>query len=259
MIKHLISIFRSRTEILVWLQIPLTLITIWALMQNYPIYYWIASLLMYVAIGCLGISIMYHRYLTHKSFEFKPYLKWLEYPFSILGALAGTGSTIGWVAVHKQHHRYSDRRGDPHSPEVLGWKTLFTRYDFEWNKWPIRDLITNKFHRLLHEYYYLWLSLIALVLYLISPIILLFGLLIPACIAIWMSTVSNYVNHKYGYINFKTPELSKNNWIMAILTFGEGWHNNHHAKSKSYSFSYKKHEVDLSGLMIKYLLASVRN
>lgn len=250
-----IALFRSRTEVLVWLQIPFTLVTLALMFMGFDWQWWTLSLGMYALIGCLGISICYHRHLTHGAFEFRRGLRWLIYPLTWLGALAGTGSSIGWVAVHRQHHKHADTEGDPHSPAVSGWKTLLTTYSFDWNKWAIRHLITDPFHRLLHEYYHLWLVLWMIGLYLINPMLVLFGFLVPATISIWVSTVSNYVNHRWGYRNFETRDHAKNLWINALFTFGEGWHNNHHARPRAWNFGHKWWEIDLGAQVIKLLKA----
>jgi len=225
----------SNTEFLPYIQLAAT-----ALVAAFVIFYpqshagWLTAVLMYAAIGCFGISIGYHRLLTHKSFKTT---KFWEYFCALWGTLAFTGSAIGWVGMHRDHHKYSDKPGDPHSPVVRSWRMLVAAYDYAPDKWKIRHLIFDKFHVFIHTWYFglllawtaFWFSLggIALAMYVV---------IIPAVISVWVSTTSNYMNHKWGYRNFETTDNSRNLWFNAVFTFGEGWHNNHHARPGNYDF-----------------------
>jgi fatty-acid desaturase len=245
------NIFTSNTRALPYIQIGLTiLVGIFCLLVPQSLLGWGISVLIYTLIGCLGISIGYHRLLTHKSFKTS---KFWERICTAFGALAFTGSSIGWVGMHRQHHKYSDKSGDPHSPSVQGTKMLVASYDFDPNKWTVRYLITDKFHTILHKYYFAillaWIAFFSL----FGVSTLFYVVLIPAMISIWVSTISNYVNHKWGYRNFKTSDESRNLWINAIFTFGEGWHNNHHAQPGNYSFKVKWWELDAGGAIIKLI------
>lgn len=247
-----INYIRSNTTYLPYLQILISLISLCGIIIFPSWQLLVISIGMYCLIGCFGISIGYHRYLSHKSFEFKSsILKW----FCIAsGCLAGTGSPIGWVAVHREHHRHSDRPGDPHSPHTIGLKSFIAKYEYQWNKWPIRDLISNRTHRFIHDYYFLllasWIGFWAC----LGLDLMIYVALLPMAISIWASTISNYINHKYGYKNYNTVDQSKNCWYTAILTFGEGWHNNHHARPKDYNFGKKPWEIDLGAVLITGIL-----
>lgn len=208
------------------------------------------SLFVYFLTGCLGITITFHRYLSHKSFKMS---KPMEYLLSILGALGGTGSPLGWVAVHKHHHKYSDRAGDPHSPRQYGWRILFSTYKFEFDKWQVRHLICDPFHLALHNYYHLWILLWAGALWFISAKLLIFGFIVPVTIQLWASNLSNWGNHLFGYRNFATPEYSTNAWWLAAITWGEGWHNNHHRYPNRWNFRHKWWEIDISSWVIRLL------
>lgn len=242
MMKHLIS----NTAFLPYIQIALTILTIlFAIFTPQSPLLWAMSFAIYAVIGCFGISIGYHRMLTHKSFKTS---RFWEIVCTVIGALAFTGSSIGWVGVHRDHHRYSDKKGDPHTPKLYGWKMLIAKYDFTPNKWAVRYLITDSFHSFIHRYYF---GLVALWVLFWS----LFGLamhvaIIPAVISIWVSTISNYANHKWGYKNYETKDDSRNLWINAIFTFGEGWHNNHHARPSRYDFGVKWWEFDPAARII---------
>ena len=247
-----LSLVRSNTTYLPWLQIILTLTAVVGVLIWPNTVLFLCSILLYCLIGCFGISIGYHRYLSHRSFEFKR--DFLQWPCIFVGCLAGTGSPRGWVAVHREHHRHSDRQGDPHSPHLIGYKSLIAQYTYKWNKWPIRDLISNPIHRFIHDYYFVllaaWFSIWAV----ISLELMIYIVVVPMVLAIWASTVSNYINHKFGYKNHTTVDESGNCWYTAFLTFGEGWHNNHHARPKDYQFGKKWWEIDLGALVISRLL-----
>ena len=242
--------FRSNTIYLPYIQFFTTMVMILTLLFNFDLYWLMASLLMYCLVGCFGISIGFHRYLTHRSFELR--YNWFKWPLLFLGCLAGTGSPIGWVAVHKEHHRRSDRVGDPHSPHLLGNKSLVAKYSYRWDKWPIRNLIVNPIHRIIHDQYFLLLLAWIILACLIDINIALYMVIIPMALSIWASTISNYLNHYYGYRTYRTNDESKNLWVTAYLTFGEGWHNNHHAHANEYRFGKKYWEWDLGAWFIEH-------
>ena len=246
------NIFTSNTKYLPYIQVIATLsVILFSIFFPQTSTMWALSVLIYAIIGCFGISIGYHRFLTHKSFKLNKY--W-EIFCTICGSLAFTGSSIGWVGVHRQHHRYSDRPGDPHSPVQHGVKMLIANYDFDANKWAVRSLITDKFHVFLHRYYFaLLLGWLAFWLVIFGISAAFYIVLIPAVISVWISTISNYMNHRWGYRNYDTTDKSTNNWINAIFTFGEGWHNNHHARPGSYTFKKNWWEIDLGAIVIDFI------
>lgn len=244
--------FRSNTLYLPFIQILLTVVSAITLIYFYDPYWLAVSVVMYFMIGCLGISIGYHRYLSHRAFVLKH--TWMEWPLLWLGCLAGTGSPTGWVAVHREHHRKSDKPGDPHSPHTIGLKSLIAKYQYKWDKWPIRDLILDRNHRFVHDYYFLLLFVWFLFALAQDINLALYGVIIPMCFTIWASTLSNYSTHKFGYVTYKTKDQSKNFWVTAYLTFGEGWHNNHHAHSKNYQIGEKWWELDLGAWIIRNFL-----
>lgn len=232
------------------LQILTTIVTICLIFYGFEIEWWALSIFVYFCTGCLGITITYHRYLAHKAFKMP---KVFEYLFSLFGAFGGTGSTIGWLAVHNVHHKFSDLDKDPHSPHLLGLRLLLTNYNYKFNPRDAKPLLRDKFHIFLHQYYNLILLIWALFLFALDYKLLLFVFIVPICFQIWASNISNYANHMFGYQNIKTGEGSKNTWWVSAITWGEGWHNNHHAEPWNYSFQKKWWEIDISGYII-YLL-----
>ena len=199
-----------------------------ALLNPAPTEYWLLSLFGYFLITCLGITVTFHRLLTHKSYKlWKP----LEYLFSYFGNLGCTGSSVGWVFVHREHHKYADKTGDPHSPVVLGPLGAFIGdYTGKFNKWSVKDIINDPVQRFMHENYMAIVIATGLLLYAINSLLLVYLLLIPIFFNTIASRLSNWIDHdpKFGVQCLNTKDQSHNVWWWALLTFGEGWHNNHH-------------------------------
>lgn len=206
------------------------------------------TLITYFAFSCLGITVTFHRYLTHRSFRFR--WKWMEKLFILFGSLAGTGSAIGWVAVHKSHHKHSDTDSDPHGP-MTGWRNFFNDYDDDVDYRSVRHLLRDPYLRRLHKYGW-WIMLVFYAtLFMIGglPALVFIGLL-PQTMTILISASCNYFAHLYGYQSYETGDNSRNTWWLAIPTWGDSWHNNHHAKPNLYSFRHKWWEFDISGSII---------
>ena len=209
----------------------------------------------YFLYGCLGIVVTFHRLLTHQSFKTHPIF---EKIFSILGCLAGTGSSIAWVAIHINHHLKSDKPEDPHSPYYKGYKIFFLDYESEVNtmtKWKMKEIITDKFHQFLHRFYFLIIITWVAILYMIGGFYLLtFFYFVPLFITAFMSNIVNYIGHKPNWLGgFRTYNLadqSTNNWIFAIPSWGETWHNNHHRFPRNYSCGQGRWQIDISAMII---------
>lgn len=242
------KLLMSNTKALPYIQVALSiLVVVFSIFYPQTLWLWVVSFFIYALIGCFGISIGFHRLLTHKSFKTT---KFWERFCTLFGVLAFTGSSIGWVGVHRQHHKFSDKPGDPHSPKVSGVKMLIANYDFDPNRWTVRYLITDEFHLFIHKYYFGLVALWAIFWSFFGLAALMHIVIIPGVISIWVSTISNYMNHKWGYKNFITTDDSRNLWINAIFTFGEGWHNNHHAHPGRYNFGVKWWEFDPAAKII---------
>jgi stearoyl-CoA desaturase (delta-9 desaturase) len=212
----------------------------------------------YFMYGCLGVVVTYHRYLTHKSYQTHPFLIKL---FSVLGCFGGTGSPLAWVAIHLNHHLKSDKPNDPHSPHYKGLRIFALEYEHEVDsntKWRMRDLIVDPFQQFLHRYYFLIIAAWSVTLYFIGGLYLVIFLhWAPAVVTAIMSNVVNYIGHKPNWIgSYRTYNLndhSANNWIFAIPSWGETWHNNHHRHPKNYSCGQRWWEFDISALIIKLI------
>lgn len=209
--------------------------------------WWSLAFFDYFLMSCLGITVTYHRLLTHRAFSMG---KRKEYLFSLFGALGCTGSPLGWVVVHRAHHAHADAPGDPHSPRLKNLGVLCGRLDVTFDKWSVRRLINDPFHRLLHEYYFAWLLAVVLALFAVSWHLLLFALLVPAGALLNITSLSNYLNHKIGYRNFATNDDSTNNILIALLAWGEGWHNNHHRHPRAWNLQTRWWELDPTAWVI---------
>ena len=213
--------------------------------------FFVAAFLWWVS-GSLGIGMSYHRLLTHRGYKTP---KWVEYFLTVCATLALEGGPIFWVATHRIHHQYSDKEGDPHSPidgkwwAHMGWilsgksmhhdTTTLARY--------VPDLAKDKFHVWLTKYHYVPMIVLGLILLAIGgPTFVLWGIFLRTVIGLHATWAVNSVTHTWGSRRFETKDLSTNNWWVAILTFGEGWHNNHHAHPVSSRHGLKWYEVDMN-------------
>jgi len=216
-------------------------------------------ILLHATCGGLGVCVGYHRLLTHRSFKCP---RAVEYPLAFLGALTMEGGPIDWVANHRQHHQYADEAGDPHSaregffwshllwmmwtPETQAWDRLTQRY--------VPDLRRVPFYRFLGRTYVEWSALLAVALYLVGgwPFVV-WGMCVRLVVTYHSTWFVNSASHTFGYKNFDIADLSTNCWWVALLTYGEGWHNNHHAFPASARHGLRPWEVDLSYGFIRLL------
>jgi fatty-acid desaturase len=211
--------------------------------------WWLAAGLTYFVFGCLGVTVTFHRYLTHKSFEFR--WVWLKKLFILFGTLGGTGGPISWAAVHIAHHRQSDKEGDPHGPH-LGWKNLLGQYDQHVDLRKVKRHLKDPYLRFLQKHSLHIILIYYVILFVLGGVLAVafFGL-IPQAINSIMGGVLAVSAHHFGYRNFNTKDESTNVWWLALPTFGEAWHNNHHAKPGSASFQSNWWELDISWVVIR--------
>jgi stearoyl-CoA desaturase (delta-9 desaturase) len=198
----------------------------------------------------LGIAIVYHRYWSHRSFEFRNSL--LKYLCTLPSLVSGTGSILGWVGIHREHHSHSDTEDDPH-PASKGYVPLITMQSYEYkpNAKRVVDLLRDEFIATTHAYYFAFPLTYALLCFSLFGFAgLVFGFCMPAALNLLTQNTTNYINHlqedKYGPTNV---------WWINIFNFGDGWHKNHHDNPKSYTTSNKWYQLDPAGIVIKYLLA----
>lgn len=207
----------------------------------------VAVLLHTFTIG-FGISLGFHRLATHRSFQVP---KWLEYFFVLCGTLAGQGAVLGWVGYHRQHHLYSDHDLDPHdASKGLWWSHIsWLMHTVPANRdLPVltKDIANDPFYRFCHNYYIQLQVVLGLILYAIGgwPFVV-WGIFVRLFIGFHSTCFVNSVCHKFGYRSHETDDLSTNCWWVALLTFGEGWHNNHHANQSLARYGWRWWEVDM--------------
>jgi stearoyl-CoA desaturase (delta-9 desaturase) len=214
--------------------------------------------LLWFATG-LGISMGYHRLHTHRSYQVPlP----LEYLFAVCGALTFEGGPIFWVATHRIHHQKSDMPGDPHSPHDGGWwahagwilvgeakhnnTRLMSKY--------APDLAKHRFYVWLNDYHWLPNVLLAGLLFAIGGFsMVLWGVCLRTVVGLHATWLVNSATHMWGSRRFDTRDDSRNSWWVALITFGEGWHNNHHAHPTSARHGLAWYEFDASWIQIQIL------
>lgn len=210
--------------------------------------------------GGLGICLGFHRLLTHGSFQTYRPVKWF---FAWLGGLAGEGTAIDWVADHRKHHAHSDQEGDPHSPNDgswwshagwLGWKlhgpeksAHNSRWAPDLNKDPVLRAMDYAF---LPSHIGLGLALFGLGWWLGGAFMawsfVTWGMFLRLVLVLHATWFVNSASHMWGYRNYETTDKSRNNWWVALVTYGEGWHNNHHAYPRMANHGHKWWEIDLT-------------
>ncbi len=214
--------------------------------------------LLWFATG-LGISMGYHRLHTHRSYQVP---RALEYLFAVCGALTFEGGPIFWVATHRVHHQKSDRPGDPHSPREGAWwshmvwmlvgeaKHSNTRLMAKYAP----DLAKDPFYVWLDHYHWLPNILLAVLLFAIGGVpMVLWGVCLRVVIGLHATWLVNSATHMWGSRRFATHDDSRNLWWVALITFGEGWHNNHHAHPTSARHGLAWYEFDPSWIQIRIL------
>lgn len=205
----------------------------------------------YFFTGCLGMSIAYHRLLTHRSFACS---KFIETLFTLFATLGLTGSSITWTAAHRQHHSNADKKLDPHSPSILGylraqWGSMYSRVNIR--RSPV---VASPLHQFFHRYYFHINIIWAAILYATGGLFALTTFyLVPACILWNAGSLINTVCHTkwLGYRRYNTPDRSVNNPLLGILMWGEGWHNNHHRYQSRSNIGERWWEVDIGWWIIK--------
>jgi stearoyl-CoA desaturase (delta-9 desaturase) len=219
----------------------------------------LVALILYYAGGMLGIGMSYHRLLTHRSYKTT---KAIEYFLTICGTLALEGGPIFWVATHRIHHQKSDQDGDPHTPREgtfwahMGWilmgeglhhdASVLARY--------VPDLSRDRFHVMLSNWHWVTNVVVGLGLLVFGGVpYVLWGIFFRTTVGLHATWLVNSATHLWGSRRFTTRDDSTNNWWVALLTFGEGWHNNHHAHPTSARHGLAWYELDQNWIGIRTL------
>ena len=219
----------------------------------------ITTVVLYWVGGSLGIGMGYHRLLTHRGYKVP---KAVEYFLVTCGTLALEGGPIQWVVTHRIHHAHTDRAGDPHTPRDGGWWA-----HIGWILWGTAqnheqatiaryapDLLKDRYYRWLNNFYWVPLGIVGLLLFVFGGWgLMLWGVFLRLILALHATWLVNSATHLWGKTRFETGDDSRNTWWVAILTFGEGWHNNHHAHPTSARHGLRWYEFDLNWLGIRAL------
>ncbi len=238
--------------------------TIHALAMLAPWYFsWSAlgvTIFLHWLFGSIGICLGYHRLLTHRSLQVP---KWLEYAIAILGALAIQGGPIFWVAGHRLHHAHTeDNNKDPYSSRRGFWWShmlwiFYPRkefFEYENYKRFAPDLDRDPFYRWLNRYFIVLQIPVAVLLYVLGGwSFIIYGVFLRA-VLLWHTTwLINSATHLRGYRRFHLDDNSRNLWWAAMLTYGEGWHNNHHAHPNVAQAGWRWWEIDMTWWVIRTL------
>jgi stearoyl-CoA desaturase (delta-9 desaturase) len=229
--------------------------------------------------GTLGMCIGYHRLLTHRSFSCP---RWVEHTLALLGVCCMEESPTVWVAWHRQHHSASDKERDPHSPRTsflwghIGWLVIKS------DNADAGPLVARYGADLMRDPFYVWLkerenwmkvALLPWAVFFVVGFLAAFvaggtmsdAIRFGSSLLVWGGAVRvavfwhctwsvNSATHRWGYRNYETNDGSRNNAVLALLTSGESWHNNHHADPASARYGHTWWELDLSWLTIRLLI-----
>ena len=225
---------------------------------------WVALALLWIS-GGWGIGMGYHRLLTHRGYQTS---RWLECVLTICGTLALQGGPLFWVATHRLHHQNADRPGDPHSPHD-GWWWAHAGWLMRGD--PMRDsalapyvpdLRRDPFHCWLEKWHVVPLLVLSGVLAVWGAVqgggfmaasLVGWGVFLRTVVELHGTWLVNSAAHTWGSRRFPTRDDSTNNWWVALLTFGEGWHNNHHADPRRVRHGLAWYELDINWLCIRAL------
>ncbi|MFZ0038136.1 MAG: fatty acid desaturase [Candidatus Acidiferrales bacterium] len=200
----------------------------------------------------VGIGMCYHRLLTHRGYKIP---KWLEYTLTVFATLALEGGPIFWVSTHRIHHKYSDHEGDPHSPidgtwwAHMGWILVgkSMHHDTSTLARYVPDLAKDRFYVWITKYHYVPLIVLGVVLLVFGGwSVMLWGIFLRTVVGLQTTWLVNSATHSWGTRRYVTRDLSTNSLWVALLTWGEGWHNNHHAHPTSVRHGLTWYEIDFN-------------
>ncbi len=227
----------------------------------------------FYALTIIGIGCGYHRLFTHQAYKTTTPVRVV---LAILGSMASQGPVLFWCAIHRRHHNFADTDGDSHSPYFnketrmnrlvgfwhahTGW--LFSTEVTDWGRY-IPDLLKDRPIFRVNQLYFVWIALGLAIPAAIGGLVhgtlagagygLLWGGLVRTFFVHHSTWCINSVCHVFGRRPFKINDEARNNWFVAILTFGEGWHNNHHAFPYAMSHRFKWYQYDPNGGIVKLL------
>jgi len=214
------------------------------------------AFLLYWISGGLGVTLGFHRLVTHRSFVTP---KWLEYLLVLCGTLACQGGPIEWVGTHRIHHLHSDTENDPHDSNKgfwwshIGWlifqspsQSQIPRFTKDIGEDPVYQFLQKNF-------IFIQIALGAVLLFLGGWSFVVWGIFARIVWVYHCTWLVNSATHKFGYQSYESGDRSTNCWWVAVLVFGEGWHNNHHAYQYSARHGLEWWEIDMTWMTIQLL------
>ena len=228
----------------------------------------IAAMLLY-AVRMFAVTAFYHRYLSHRSYRTS---RWMQFAFAVLGNSSCQRGPIWWASVHRHHHKHSDDEHDIHSPRMsgflwahIGWLTSAKNFPTDYSR--VRDLekfpelvFLNRFDQLVPLLYGVFLWLAGSMLEAYAPgfgtngfQLFVWGFFISTVVLLHATFFINSLAHVLGTRRFKTDDDSRNNFLLALLTLGEGWHNNHHRYASAARQGFYWWEIDISYWLLKMM------
>jgi stearoyl-CoA desaturase (delta-9 desaturase) len=243
----------EKIAVIISVVVPLiaVFVAIWTLWARLVGWREIAIMVTLYVLTALGITIGFHRMLTHRSFEARPAVRFF---FLALGSMTLQGPCHEWASTHIKHHAHTDEDDDPHSPlhgfihSHLGWLIAGDKPDLQtYGKWMLKDPLVMFMGRT----WYVWVLLGLLIPYLLGGWTgLLWGGLVRIFLLNHVTWSVNSVCHTFGNKMFSTADESRNHWLVGLLAMGEGWHNNHHAFPRSAFHGMRWYQFDMSSYTI---------
>jgi stearoyl-CoA desaturase (Delta-9 desaturase) len=232
-------------------------------------------LLGFYSFTILGVTIGFHRMFTHRALEAGPVTRFV---LAVAGSMSAQGPVLGWCAVHRQHHKHSDRDGDPHSPHLHGegvggmlkgmWHAHF---GWVFAEEPVAaakavpDLVADKVLVFVDRFFWFWLLSGWVIPGVIGALVsqswtgavagFLWGGLVRTFLLHHVTWSINSVCHVWGTRPYDGPDESRNNPVFGLIAFGEGWHNNHHAFPTSARHGLRWWEIDITYIVIRAMKA----
>jgi stearoyl-CoA desaturase (delta-9 desaturase) len=232
---------------------------------------WVAVIVALIAyvVRMFAITGLYHRYFSHRTFKTS---RVGQFIFGVLGASAVQRGPIWWAAHHRHHHAHSDQEGDIHSPKQVGfWRAhmgwFLSRRGFTPDMKYVRDLLQFRELRWLDRFDVFVPTLLGVGMFLLGVLLenkaphlhtngwqmLIWGFFISTVLCYHGTYTINSLSHVFGRQRYRTGDTSRNNWLLAIITLGEGWHNNHHFYPNAARQGFYWWEIDVSYYMLKML------
>jgi stearoyl-CoA desaturase (delta-9 desaturase) len=260
--QNVVELTQSKTRPIQW--VTGTFVAVFHIMAVWALFTFswqnlLAAVITWWVAGSWGIGMGYHRLLTHGGFKTS---KWMEYFLTTCATLGLQSGSLQWVTTHRIHHAFTETDKDPHSPREgtfwshMGWILQGTAQNQpeEVVRRYAPDLLKDKFHVFVSKYYYMTFVVVGIGLYFIGGwSMVLWGIFLRQVVG-WHSTwLVNSATHLWGTRRFETRDDSRNNGLIAAVTFGEGWHNNHHANPRSAKHGLTWYEFDPNWLQIRFL------